>query len=57
MEETYENGALTEAQRFAGLFSTITPLRRDAAILRANPLGLYINGLNRVEDLATGDET
>ncbi len=57
MEETYENDALTEAQRFAGLFSTITPLRRDAAILRANPLGLYINGLNRVEDLATGDET
>ncbi|WP_291075427.1 conjugal transfer protein TrbF [Hyphomonas sp.] len=56
IEKTYENGALMKAQRFTGLFSIVTQPPRDAATLRANPLGLYIHSLNWGEDLVTGDE-
>ena len=55
IEKTYENGALMKAQRFTGLFSIVTQSPKDAATLRANPLGLYINSLNWGEDLVTGD--
>ena len=55
IEKTYENGALMKAQRFTGLFSIVTQPPKDAATLRANPLGLYINSLNWGEDLVTGD--
>ena len=55
IEKTYENGALMKAQRFTGLFSIVTQPPTDAATLRANPLGLYINSLNWGEDLVTGE--
>ncbi|MEM6898151.1 MAG: conjugal transfer protein TrbF [Pseudomonadota bacterium] len=55
IEKTYENGAMVEAARFTGLFSIITQPPRDAATLRANPLGLYIHSLNWGEDLVTGE--
>lgn len=55
VEKTYENGALMKAQRFTGLFSIVTQPPTDAATLRANPLGLYINSLNWGEDLVTGE--
>ena len=55
IEKTYGNGALMKAQRFTGLFSIVTQPPQDAATLRANPLGLYINSLNWGEDLVTGD--
>lgn len=55
IEKTYENGALTGAKRFTGLFTLIRDTPRDAATLRANPLGLYVHSLNWGEDLITGD--
>jgi type IV secretion system protein TrbF len=42
LEKTYENGALTGARRFTGHFTLVQDTPRDAATLRANPLGLYI---------------
>ena len=55
IEKTYENGALMKAERFTGLFTLIHQPPRDAATLRANPLGLYVHSLNWGEDLVTGD--
>lgn len=55
LEKTYEGGALTGVQRYTGLFTLITQPPRDAATLRANPLGLYVRALNWSEDLVTGD--
>jgi type IV secretion system protein TrbF len=55
IEKTYTHGTLTRAARFTGLFSVVTEPPRDAATLRANPLGLYVHDINWTEDLATGD--
>ena len=55
IEKTYEHGALRDARRFTGMFSVVTRPPRDAARLRANPLGLYIASLSWAEDLVTGD--
>ena len=55
IEKTYENGALMKSERFTGLFTIITQVPRDAATLRANPLGLYVHELHWGQDLVTGD--
>jgi type IV secretory pathway TrbF-like protein len=55
LEKTYENGTLTGARRFTGHFSLVTRTPKDAAVLRANPLGIYIDSLNWGEDIETGD--
>lgn len=55
IEKTYEQGALRDARRFTGMFRVVTQPPRDAARLRANPLGLYIASLSWAEDLVTGD--
>lgn len=55
IEKTYENGALTDAHRFTGLFTLITKPPTDAETLRVNPLGIYVHSLNWGEDLVTGD--
>ncbi|MEM9178069.1 MAG: conjugal transfer protein TrbF [Pseudomonadota bacterium] len=55
IEKTFENGALTGASRYTGLFSIISQTPTDAETLRANPLGLYVHELHWGEDLVTGD--
>jgi len=55
IEKTYEQGTLRDAKRFTGIFTVVTQPPRDAARLRANPLGLYIASLSWAEDLVTGD--
>jgi len=55
IEKTYENGALTLAQRYTGNFSIIHKTPRDVATLRANPLGLYLQSLNWGQDLVSGE--
>lgn len=55
IEKTYEQGTLRDARRFTGMFSVLTEPPRDAARLRANPLGLYVRSLSWAEDLVTGD--
>lgn len=55
IEKTYEQGTLRGAKRFTGMFRVVTRAPRDAARLRANPLGLYIASLSWSEDLVTGD--
>nr|WP_070959384.1 conjugal transfer protein TrbF [Hyphomonas sp. Mor2] len=55
IEKTFENGSLTDASRYTGLFSIISQTPTDAETLRANPLGLYVHELHWGEDLVTGD--
>ena len=55
VEKTYENGALTIARRYTGLFTLIQDPPHDVETLRVNPLGIYIHSLNWGEDLVTGD--
>ena len=55
VEKTYENGALTIARRYTGLFTLIQDPPHDAETLRVNPLGIYVHSLNWGEDLVTGD--
>lgn len=55
VEKSFENGALTSAERFTGSFTIIHQPPRDAATLRANPLGLYIHALSWGADLVPGE--
>lgn len=56
VERTYENGAHTTTERFTALMTLIVDPPSDAAALRANPLGIFIHGLNWGQDLDTGDD-
>lgn len=55
IEKTYENAALTHTERFTALMTLVVDPPSDAASLRANPLGIFIHGLNWGQDLDTGD--
>lgn len=55
LEKTYEGGALSGVKRYTGQFTLLHQSPRDAATLRANPLGIYIHSLNWSEDIVTGD--
>lgn len=55
IEKSFNNGALMKTERFTGLFTLVIQPPRDAATLRANPLGLYIHQLHWSQDLVTGD--
>lgn len=56
IEKTYENAALTGTGRFTALMTLVVDPPSDAASLRANPLGIFIHGLNWGQDLDTGDD-
>ena len=56
LERTYENGALTTSTRHTALMTLVIETPRDVEQLRANPLGIYVHGLNWGEDLVTGEK-
>tara|TARA_R110000803_G_scaffold88774_1_gene155721 strand:+ start:50 stop:733 length:684 start_codon:yes stop_codon:yes gene_type:complete len=49
-ETAYRNGAETVQSHHTGVFSIVIDPPRDARTLRANPLGLYVHGLNWSKD-------
>ena len=53
-ERTFENSAFVKTERFTALMTIVVDPPKDAATLRKNPLGIYINGLNWSQDLDTG---
>jgi len=55
IEKTYENAALNGTERFTALMTLVVDPPTDTASLRANPLGIFIHGLNWGQDLDTGD--
>lgn len=55
IERVYRNGALDGSERFTGSFTIVTDQPSTAERLRANPLGIYVHGLNWSRDLIAGD--
>jgi type IV secretion system protein TrbF len=50
-EKAFENGAVVGTQSFTGVLTIVSKPPRDAATLRANPLGIYINAINWSREL------
>jgi type IV secretion system protein TrbF len=50
-EKAFENGSLAGAQSFTGVLTIVSKPPRDAATLRANPLGIYVNAINWSREL------
>jgi type IV secretion system protein TrbF len=50
-EKAFENGSSAGEQSFTGVLTIVTKPPRDAATLRANPLGIYINAINWSREL------
>ncbi|MBO9421643.1 VirB8 protein [Labrenzia sp. THAF191b] len=45
-ERHYENGQLSATERWTAILTIVIQPPRDAARLRANPLGIYVNAIN-----------
>jgi type IV secretion system protein TrbF len=50
-EKAFENGAVAGTQNFTGVLTIVSKPPRDAATLRANPLGIYVNAINWSREL------
>jgi type IV secretion system protein TrbF len=50
-EKAFENGAAAGVQSFTGVLTIVSKPPRDAATLRANPLGIYVNAINWSREL------
>jgi type IV secretion system protein TrbF len=50
-EKAFENGSAAGEQGFTGVLTIVTKSPRDAATLRANPLGIYVNAINWSREL------
>jgi type IV secretion system protein TrbF len=50
-EKAFENGVVAGTQSFTGVLTIVSKPPRDAATLRANPLGIYINAINWSREL------
>jgi len=53
VEQIYEHDALAKTERWTAIVSVITQQPNTAEVLRKNPLGLYVNGLNWSRELET----
>ena len=53
VEQIYEHDALAKTERWTAIVSVITQEPNTAEVLRKNPLGLYVNGLNWSRELDT----
>lgn len=53
VEQIYEHDALPKTERWTAIVSVITQEPNTAEVLRKNPLGLYVNGLNWSRELDT----
>jgi type IV secretion system protein VirB5 len=53
VEQIYEHNALAKTERWTAIVSVITQVPNTADVLRKNPLGLYVNGLNWSRELDT----
>ena len=50
-EKAFENGSVAGTQSFTGVLTIVSKPPRDAATLRANPLGIYVNAINWSREL------
>ena len=52
-EKAFENGAASGTTSYTGVLTIVLKTPRDAATLRANPLGLYVNAINWSRELTS----
>ncbi|MDE2184544.1 MAG: conjugal transfer protein TrbF [Alphaproteobacteria bacterium] len=52
VEETYDHDALAKTEYWTAILSVVTKDPPNADVLRKNPLGLYVNGINWSRELA-----
>lgn len=52
VEETYDHDALAKTEHWTAILSVVTKNPPNADVLRKNPLGLYVNGINWSRELA-----
>lgn len=55
IEHSYRNGSLATTERWTAILTTVLQRPHTAAVLRKNPLGVYVHGLNWSRDLDTGE--
>jgi type IV secretory pathway TrbF-like protein len=54
IEHKTANGAASVTERWTAILTVVLTPPRDASVLRKNPLGLYIDGLNWSRELGAG---
>jgi type IV secretion system protein TrbF len=52
VEQTYDHDALAKTEHWTAILSVVTKDPPSADVLRKNPLGLYVNGINWSRELA-----
>lgn len=52
VEETYDHDAFAKTEHWTAILSVVTKDPPNADVLRKNPLGLYVNGINWSRELA-----
>ena len=55
VERAFRQGALQSTRRYTAVLSIVTEPPTDEETLRANPLGVYVHGLNWSQDLSSED--
>ena len=56
-EKTFVNGSLAKTERYTGILSIVMQRPRTVQVLRKNPLGIYVHGLNWSRDLNPGESS
>ncbi len=54
-EQTYEHDALARTEHWTAILSVVTKDPPNADVLRKNPLGLYVNGINWSRELSPNE--
>jgi len=54
-EEHFDHDALAATEHWTAILSVVTKPPANTDVLRKNPLGLYVNGINWSRDLAPGE--
>lgn len=55
LEQTYEHDALAKTEHWTAILSVVTKPPANADVLRKNPLGLYVNGINWSRELSPNE--
>ncbi len=56
-EKTFVSGSLAKTERYTGILSIVMQRPRTVQVLRKNPLGIYVHGLNWSRDLNPGESS
>lgn len=55
IEQTYDHDAVAKTEHWTAILSVVTKEPENADVLRKNPLGLYVNGINWSRELSPNE--